>query len=147
MSFRDQANYMFPISASVILVSFLFAFWAYPRTVLWSSYKYIETWFIVKFGIYELFLWFKECKQDLTTSGSILKKLEKSVEKMKGDVKKRYRESRQAKKAKEAAETGPLQNKDQCRRPDIGSIGDDSSHSISSTEAGKQGRIHRRIIL
>ncbi|KAK1980532.1 hypothetical protein LZ30DRAFT_823678 [Colletotrichum cereale] len=86
MSFGDQAAYMFPISASVILVSIIFAFWTYLRTVVWSAYKHSETWILVTFGIYDVFLWLKEWKTLLMTSDDMLKSLEKSVEKTKNEA-------------------------------------------------------------
>ncbi|KAK1481706.1 hypothetical protein CTAM01_13866 [Colletotrichum tamarilloi] len=54
MSFGDQASWMFPISASVIFISIIFAFWTYPRTIFWSAYKLSETWILVTFGFYAL---------------------------------------------------------------------------------------------
>ncbi|KAK2049928.1 hypothetical protein LZ31DRAFT_255492 [Colletotrichum somersetense] len=104
MSFREQAVYMcmystavyhkrsltnvisVSISVSVIVVSFIFAFWTYPRTVVWSAYKYSETWFLVTFRIYDMFIRLKKWKKDLMTSDGLLKSLEKSVDKMRSKV-------------------------------------------------------------
>ncbi|KZL69939.1 ankyrin repeat protein [Colletotrichum tofieldiae] len=120
---------LLPVSASVILVSIIFAFWTYPRTVFWSAYKYSETWILVKFRIYEFFLWLKEWRKDLTTSDEMLKMLEKSVEKMKGEAKKRRREARTKKAAKS--------NDDDCQHPANTVNGrEDCSKSISSTDGG-----------
>ncbi|KAK1955974.1 hypothetical protein LY78DRAFT_697445 [Colletotrichum sublineola] len=93
MSFGDQAAYMFPISASVILVSIIFAFWTYPRTLLWAAYKYAETWVLVTSGIYDVFLGLKDWKTLHMTSEDWLKSLEKSVEEMKSKVKSRRTKS------------------------------------------------------
>ncbi|EFQ34802.1 uncharacterized protein GLRG_09946 [Colletotrichum graminicola M1.001] len=78
MTFGDQAVYMFLISASVILVSIIFTFWMYPRRVLWSAYKYSETWILVKFGIFDVFLRLTGGKL-LKDSKNLLKNLEESV--------------------------------------------------------------------
>lgn len=89
-----------PISASVIFVSIVFAFWAYPRTVFWSAYKISETWLLVNTGVYRLWLKATEWKKDIT-SDEMLKRLEEKVEKMKSDVRKNRRLARDKKQARE----------------------------------------------
>ncbi|KAF4908556.1 hypothetical protein CGCF415_v006584 [Colletotrichum fructicola] len=90
MTFGDQANFMFPISAAVILVSIVFAFWTFPRTVFWSAYKMLETWLLVKSGAYYYWLVIREEYKNLR-SEDLLKSLEKEVAEMKGKVKKQRR--------------------------------------------------------
>ncbi|KAI3542651.1 hypothetical protein CSPX01_06856 [Colletotrichum filicis] len=108
MSFGDQASWMFPISASVIFISIVFAFWTYPRTIFWSAYKLSETWILVTFGFYALYLKIGEWKKDWTTSDKMLKRLEKKVEGMRSQVKDQRRaehERAAAKKLEKAQET------------------------------------------
>ncbi|KAK1723885.1 uncharacterized protein BDZ83DRAFT_371670 [Colletotrichum acutatum] len=100
MSFGDQASWMFPISASVIFISIVFAFWTYPRTLFWSAYKLLETWVLVTSGFYTLYLKIGEWKKDWTTSDKILKRLEKKVEGMRSKVKDQRRAERERTDAK-----------------------------------------------
>ncbi|KAF9871184.1 hypothetical protein CkaCkLH20_11353 [Colletotrichum karsti] len=82
MSFREQANYMFPISAGVILISIIFAFWRFPRTIFWSAYKVTETWLLVNTGLYGLWLYLVE-KSQFFKIDVLLNKLEQNIEEMK----------------------------------------------------------------
>ncbi|KAF6833635.1 ankyrin repeat protein [Colletotrichum musicola] len=100
MSFLSQSRYIFSISAGVILVSVIFAFWTFPRTLFWSAYKLTETWLLVNTGIYRFWLYSTE-KIKYLKSDALLKQLEKQVEDMKGEVKKSRRERREQRKEKE----------------------------------------------
>ncbi|KAK0371562.1 hypothetical protein CLIM01_11086 [Colletotrichum limetticola] len=126
MSFGDQASWMFPISASVIFVSIVFAFWTYPRTIFWSAYKLSETWILVTFGFYALYLKIGEWKKDWTTSDKMLKRLEKKVEGMRSQVKDQRRAEREradAEVLKKAEETdgGPTKS-EYCLPEKVGDV-------------------------
>ncbi|KAF6805552.1 ankyrin repeat protein [Colletotrichum sojae] len=100
MSFLSQSRYIFSISAGVIMVSVIFAFWTFPRTLFWSAYKITETWLLVNTGIYRFWLYSTEKVKYLKTD-ALLKQLEKQVEDMKGEVKKSRRERKEQRKEKE----------------------------------------------
>ncbi|KAF4911836.1 hypothetical protein CGCVW01_v011308 [Colletotrichum viniferum] len=87
MTFGDQANFMFPISAAVISVSIVFAFWTFPRTVFWSAYKMLETWVLVYTGAYYIWLVVWDKYKKFMKSDDLLKNLEKEVNRIKGKVK------------------------------------------------------------
>ncbi|KAJ0351576.1 hypothetical protein KNSL1_003207 [Colletotrichum chrysophilum] len=87
MTFGDQANFMFPISAAVISVSIIFAFWTFPRTVFWSAYKMLETWVLVYTGAYYVWLMVWDKYKKFMKSDDLLKNLEKEVNRIKGKVK------------------------------------------------------------
>ncbi|KAH0429703.1 ankyrin repeat protein [Colletotrichum camelliae] len=86
MTFSDQANLMFPISAAVIIVSVVFAFWTFPLTGLWSACEMLVTWLLVKSGVYYCWLVIREKYKNLG-SDALLKSLENEVVEMKWDVK------------------------------------------------------------
>ncbi|KAK2002584.1 hypothetical protein LX36DRAFT_626672 [Colletotrichum falcatum] len=132
MSFRDQSMYMFPISASVILASIIFAFWAYPRTLFWSAYKYSETWLLVNSGIYDAFLRLKKRNKSLMTSKGLLQSLEGKVEQMKGRVR--------TCRAERAAGIGKdYRDSDSPGQAAAGSATQEKcSKSVSSTDGGTQ---------
>lgn len=79
----------------MIFISIVFAFWTYPRTLFWSAYKLSETWVLVTFGFYTLYLKIGEWKKDWTTSDKMLKRLEKKVEGMRSQVKDQRRTERE----------------------------------------------------
>ncbi|KAF3811907.1 hypothetical protein GCG54_00003656 [Colletotrichum gloeosporioides] len=87
MTFGDQANFMFPISAAVISVSIIFAFWTFPRTVFWSAYKMLETWVLVYTGAYYVWLVVWDKYKKFMKSDDLLKNLEQEVNRIKGKVK------------------------------------------------------------
>ncbi|KAI1498006.1 hypothetical protein F5X99DRAFT_342470 [Biscogniauxia marginata] len=53
---RDELRLMFTISAGVILLSLIFAFSAWIRAGIWYGYKCLGTTFVVRTGLYDLWL-------------------------------------------------------------------------------------------
>ncbi|KAK2779033.1 ankyrin repeat protein [Colletotrichum kahawae] len=139
MSFPDQASYMFPISAAVILVSITTAFWKFPRTVLWSVYKMTETWLLVNSGAYYCWLMIRE-RYTMLTSDNLLSRLEWEIKKMKAEVRRRrYRARIQYMDSFDATlETrdDDQENDNELAMPGVSNRRPDQRHEGEANEAG-----------
>ncbi|KAK0634314.1 hypothetical protein B0T17DRAFT_473559, partial [Bombardia bombarda] len=59
-SLGNQFSLMFPISFLIIGVSAIMAYTSWLPAFLWSTYSYITTWLVVRLGIYNLWLSYKD---------------------------------------------------------------------------------------
>lgn len=133
-----------PISAAVISVSIIFAFWTFPRTIFWSAYKMLETWILVHSGAYRVWLVVRE-KYKYLRSDDLLKNLEKEVNRLKGEVKeKRRRKQKKTTQGNANAKESKTQGKDRQNAPNSATSTQSESlqeqgSDISNTEVGSRG--------
>ncbi|KAK1751124.1 hypothetical protein QBC47DRAFT_351969 [Echria macrotheca] len=99
-SVEQQLQLMFPVSAGIIVISVVFAFYDFLRAIIWSAYTYIVTWIAVRTGIYSVWLEHSENWKSL----SLKQKAEKEVLKLKDEVRKARRKRKAQQMAKKRAE-------------------------------------------
>ncbi|KAK4449050.1 hypothetical protein QBC34DRAFT_438485 [Podospora aff. communis PSN243] len=101
---RGQLELMFPIAIGITVASLFFAFFGYLRAFIWSTYTYMITLFVVKTGLYGLWL---DYRGKYFRSATLMRTTTEKVHLLKEDVRKaKRRKSKKTSQEKPAGDGG-----------------------------------------